>query len=66
MWYCPLETIIPSVQERTKVVLGPLFKEIMKSKDLREVVMRTTDDGMTSIQISKQLRSVVSQGTISR
>jgi len=38
----------------------------MKSEDLRKVVMRLTDDGISSIQIEKQLRSVVSQRTIRR
>jgi transposase len=38
----------------------------MKSEDLRKVVMRMTDDGMSSIQIEKQLRNVVNQRTIRR
>ena len=38
----------------------------MKSKDLREVVIRMVDDGMTSIEIAEQLRNVVSQRTVRR
>jgi transposase len=38
----------------------------MKSEDLRKVVVRTTNDGMTSIQIAKQLRKVVSERTVRR
>ncbi|CAF4358612.1 unnamed protein product, partial [Rotaria magnacalcarata] len=30
----------------------------MKSKDLRKVVMRMTDDGISSRQIAKELRNV--------
>ncbi|CAF2096163.1 unnamed protein product [Rotaria magnacalcarata] len=33
----------------------------MKSKDLRKVVMRMTDDGISSRQIAKELRNVVKQ-----
>ena len=37
--------------------LNPFIQSIekMKSEDLRKVAMRLTDDGMSSIQIEKQL-----------
>jgi hypothetical protein len=38
----------------------------MKSEDLRKVVVRMTDDGMSSLQIAKQLRKVVSERTVRR
>ncbi len=38
----------------------------MKSEDLRKIVVRMTDDGMSSLQIAKQLRKVVSERTIRR
>ncbi|CAF4266000.1 unnamed protein product, partial [Rotaria magnacalcarata] len=38
----------------------------MKSKDLREVVMRMTDDGISPRQIAKELRNVVSDRTVRR
>ncbi|CAF4393824.1 unnamed protein product, partial [Rotaria magnacalcarata] len=38
----------------------------MKSKDLRKVVMRMTDDGISSRQIAKELRNVVSDRTVRR
>jgi type II secretory ATPase GspE/PulE/Tfp pilus assembly ATPase PilB-like protein len=38
----------------------------MKSGDLRKAVTRIIDDGMTSVQISKQIRNVVSQRTVRR
>ncbi|CAF1151578.1 unnamed protein product [Rotaria sordida] len=36
----------------------------MKSEDLRRVVLQMTDDGMSSCQIAKQLRKVVSDRTV--
>lgn len=38
----------------------------MKSEDVRKVVMRMTDDGMSSLQIAKDLRKVVSERTVRR
>lgn len=38
----------------------------MKSEDLRKVVVRMTDDGMSSRQIAKDLRKVVSDRTVRR
>lgn len=38
----------------------------MKSKDIQKVVLRMTDDGMSSLQIAKQLRKVVSERTVRR
>lgn len=45
-----------------------LFRLIlkMKSEDLRKLVVRMTDDGMSSRQIAKQLRKVVSDRTVRR
>ena len=50
-----------------KVYIGTSIKgKEMKSKDLREVVMRMIDGGMTSVEIAEQLRNVVSQRTVRR
>ena len=50
-----------------KVYVGTSIKgKKMKFKDLREVVMRMIDDGMTSVEIAEQLRNVVSQRTVRR
>jgi transposase len=38
----------------------------MKSKDLRQVVMRMIDDDMSSLQNAKQLGNVVSERTVRR
>jgi len=38
----------------------------MKSEDLRKVVLRMTDDGMSSREIAKQLRKVVNGRTVRR
>jgi transposase len=40
------------------------FNSKMKSEDLRKVVVRMTNDGMSSVQIAKQLRKVVSERTV--
>jgi type II secretory ATPase GspE/PulE/Tfp pilus assembly ATPase PilB-like protein len=38
----------------------------MRSEDVRQVVMRMIDDGMSSVEIFKELRNVVSQRTVRR
>ena len=38
----------------------------MKYEDIRKVVMRKTDDGMSSLEIAKQLGRVVSESTVRR
>lgn len=38
----------------------------MKSEDLRKVVMRMTDDGISSRQIARELRNMVSDCTVRR
>ena len=38
----------------------------MKSKDIQKVVLRKTNDDISSLQIVKQLRKVVSERTVRR
>ena len=42
------------------------FNLSMKSKDIQKVVLRVADDGMSSLQIDKQLRKVVSELIVER
>ena len=38
----------------------------MKSSSIQKVVLRMTDDGMSSLQIAKRLRKVVSERAVRR
>ncbi|CAF2099119.1 unnamed protein product, partial [Rotaria magnacalcarata] len=38
----------------------------MKSKDIQNVVLCMTDDGMSSLQIAKELRKVANERTVRR
>ena len=42
------------------------FNLSMKSKNIQKVALRMTDDDMSSLQIVKQLRKVISERTVSR